>query len=287
MNTKNLFLQLAVCLLFIFAVPFTSQAQLQPGQPCPVHRPGYSLCAGNVTFSAFYTDGPFKPFQANNSTFSQPNISVNFSRPIYGTRVFANDPDYTNSVRYQSLYNSYYLNIAGDNNPGVFSIGFLGISNSNTTLLTLISNSNDYVNWRVEYQVSSGGPWCKVTSQSTSCGGVTASVSPWWQGSNFDPFQSVDNYSGPQQPIDITFEVPLYSVSVTALDPDYSGNRMEAYAADGSFLNTVYFDGDNNPGFTTWSTKTITDGRGIRSIRLVNDPSDYVAFQGITATPGY
>lgn len=273
--------------LLIFIAPASSQAQLQPGQPCLVPGPGYSTCAGNVNFSSYYTNGPLKPFQATGGTGVQPNISVSFSKPIYGYRVFVNDPDYTNYVRYQSPFNSFYWNIAGDNNPGVFSVGFLGVNNTNATLLTLISNSSDYVNWRVEYRASSTGPLCKVTAQNTTCDGVTVSVSPWWQGSPFDPFQAVDNYSGPQGPIDITFEIPLYSVSVTAVDPDYGGNRMEAYADDGTLLNTAYFNGDNVPGQTTTDAQTITDARGIRRIRLVNNPDDYIAFQGLTATPGF
>jgi len=287
MHTKYVPLQLLVCLLFIFIVATTSQAQLQPGQPCLVPGPGYSTCAGNVSFSSYYTNGPFKPFQATSGTGAQPNISVSFSKPIYGYRVFVNDPDYTNYVRAQSPFSAIYWSIAGDNNPGVFSVGFLGRGNTNATLLTLISDSSDYVNWRVEYQPSNFGQWCKITAQTTTCDGVTASVSPWWQGSNFDPFQAVDNYSGPQAPIDITFEIPLYSVSVTAVDPDYGGNRMEAYADDGTLLNTAYFNGDNVPGQTTTDKQTITDARGIRRIRLVNNPDDYIAFQGLMATPGF
>lgn len=288
MHKKYVLFSLGVFMLLAFSVPTLSHAQLQPGSPCLISGPGYSVCAGYVSFSSYFTNGPFKPFQANSGTGAQPNINVSFSKPVYGYRVFINDPDYTNSVRQQDCPAPVlYFNLPGDNNPGVFSDYVMTWTSTNLCLLTLTSNSSDYVNWRVEYQAREYGPWCKVTSQNTTCDGVTVSVSPWWQGSNFDPFQAVDNYSGPQEPIEITFEQPLYSVEVMAVDPDYGGNRMEAYGADGSLLNTVYFDGDNNPGWTTTNKKSITDARGITRIRLVNAPSDYVAFQGLTVTPGF
>lgn len=128
------------------------------------------------------------------------------------------------------------------------------------------------------------GPWCKVASQSTYCDGVSASVSPFHQGSPFDPFQEVPG-TGQQGPVEITFGFPLYAVQATAVDPDYGGTRMEAYAEDGTWLNTVYFNGDNRPGWTTVDTQSLADWRGIKRVVLISADGDYVAFQGVTATP--
>lgn len=93
--------------------------------------------------------------------------------------------------------------------------------------------------------------------------------------------------TGAQPPIQVNFGSALATVDVTAVDPDFGTNRMEAYAADGTLLGTTYFVGDNNPGVTTTSTRSITDARGIRRIVLISDPADYVAFQGLTAYPIY
>jgi hypothetical protein len=265
-------------------------AQLQPGFPCLVPGPGY-WCIGNVTFSSYYKNGPFKPIQANSNSGSfQPDVVVNLSPFVRVARVHVMDSDYLHNRVYVyqgSPYSSYYLPFPADGKPGVFSVNGYQV-NSVLTSLRLQSDSSDYVNWYVEYKVNTGDAfWCRVQAASGSCGGASWSVSPFQQNTPFDPFQSVDNYSGFQVPIDIQFGAPAYTVAVTAVDADYPNSYMEAYGANGSLLGTVSFVGDNNPGTTTWGTKSITDARGIWKVRLVNDPNDYVAWQGLTVTPGY
>lgn len=127
---------------------------------------------------------------------------------------------------------------------------------------------------------SAAGRPCPIPS-----GGYSATVSPSDQGSGSGPFQVVDNGTGPQAPITVTFGVPLLTVAVTAIDPDFAGTRMEAYATDGTGLSAVYFDSDNRPGWTNASTKSITDSRGIGRIVLIPAENDYVAFQDLTAWP--
>jgi len=122
-----------------------------------------------------------------------------------------------------------------------------------------------------------------VTSQTTHCGGVTATVSQFYQGTGFDVFQGSNNGTGVQAPIEVTFGFPLYRVWVTAVDPDFGGTRMEAYADDGTLLDTVFFDGDNSPGFTSTSTKSLASSTGIRSVKLIAASNDYVTWQGLTA----
>jgi hypothetical protein len=277
----------SVLLALALALLTASQALAQ-GAPCIVPGPGWSNCAGFVSFSSYFKSAVFMPHQATAGTGVQSDITVNFSPWVHAVRIWANDPDFTNSV-YETILSCCTIgpfSINGDGAPGVFSVNSLGLSGSLEIIrLTLRSNPSDYVNWRVEYQKDGGTFWCKITSQSSSCGGVNVTVSPWYQGSNFDPFQALDNGTGPQAPIEITFGFPLYSVGATAVDPDFGGTRMDAYASDGTFLGTAFFDGDNNPGFTTTSTKSITDARGIAKIVLTAANNDYVAFQGITATP--
>jgi hypothetical protein len=167
----------------------------------------------------------------------------------------------------------------------VFSSRFFGLGPGDweITRLVLRPDSSDYMNWNVEFQNNgtNTNSWCRITSPSTNCSGATATTTPFYQGSPFDPFGSVAG-TGYQPPIEITFQYPFYSVSVTAVDPDYGGSRIEAFLADGTPLPAVYFDGDNRPGVMTKSTKTVTDSRGIAKIVLISATNDYVVFQGVT-----
>ncbi|MFL6231935.1 MAG: hypothetical protein ACJ76N_02260 [Thermoanaerobaculia bacterium] len=289
MSKKHLISYLAPALLLGVWGSVPLRAQLSPGAPCLVPGPGYS-CVGYVTFSSYFKNGPFKPFQATPGTGAQPDITINFNPPVYEWRALVNDPDYPARAHWYSQNIGYvsYLQFPGDGIPGLFSFGGGGIQNARAYRLILQTDSRDYANWYVEYRPASSSTfWCRLNAQTTSCGGVTATASSWSQNTAFDPFQAVDNYSGVQAPIEVDFQYPLYSVSVTAVDPDYPGNRMDAYGADGMLLGSVSFTGDNKPGFFTMDTKSITDSRGITKIVLVNDPNDYVAWTGLTATPGY
>jgi hypothetical protein len=264
------------------------------GYSCVVPGPGYS-CAGLVTFSSYYTNGPFKPFQAQAGTHSQPDITINFSQYVDRFTVWANDPDYSGNYACNYFYGGgpACAGFAADGNPGWFTASgrtVTGTSGGASMIYRVVlrSDDNDYVNWSgFTFRRRGSTVECRITGPSTSCDGVTATVSPWHQGSRFDPFQGTDNYSGYQEPIEIVFENPVYAVGVTAVDPDYSGNHMVAFDAAGSVLQTVYFAGDGVPGRYSTNTQSITSAAGIKSIRLVPDPYDYVAFQGLSLTPGY
>lgn len=261
------------------------------GSPCTISGPGYSPCVGLVTFSSYVVEGAFKPFQAVYGAGVQPNVTITFTSPYARSiTVWTNDPDYTNNRANYYFYpgaGPITVLAQGDGQPGVFSVSGRNIKNGYFTKVILQSDPSDYVNWRVEYQSQSQfgtNSWCRITAPQMTCGGVTVAVSPWYQGSNFDPFQSVSG-TGYQVPIDVTFATPQLTVAATAVDPDYAGNRMEAYAADDTLLGSVSFVGDNLPGVTTTDTQSITSIYGIKRIRLIPDPLDYVNFQGITVTP--
>jgi hypothetical protein len=273
----------------VLAAPLPAAAITAP--PCEIAGPGLSQCAGNVTFSSYYLSTPFRPFQGVSGSASQPDITISFSSPyVRYVRVWANDPDASYSKAWVYQYQCCWIqfaSIAGDGQPGVFSVGGgVGVKDQIFTAVKLQSPSGDYVNWHVEYQtyVTPGGYFCKVTAQTSNCLGVTATISPYYQGSIFDPFQGTNNGTGAQAPIDVTFQYPLAKVAVTAVDPDLVGNRMEAYAADGSLLGTANFDGDNQAGWTSVNTKSISAAR-ITRIRLIAADNDYTVFQGITAWP--
>lgn len=283
----NRFAPSLAAVVLVFAVAATAGAA---GSPCTIGGPGWSWCAGYVTFSSYALSVPFKPFQASAGSGSQADITVNFSPYARQVFVWINDPDYSgNRARFWQIgccwFNAYF---PGDGLPGYFTVDFAGLgpgTKAGFSQLRLESASNDYVNWRVEYRKEgTESYWCRVTAQSSWCQGVTTTVSPFYQGSSFDPFQAVAG-TGVQPPIDVTFGWAVNSVAVTAVDPDYFGTRMEAYSASDVLVGTVYFDGDNLPGYTTTSTKSITAAAGIKRIRLISASGDYVAFQGITATP--
>jgi hypothetical protein len=280
---KRAVLLLPVLFLLAIAAPMPAQA----AHSCLIGGPGWWSCTGNVTFSSYYLSSPFRPFQATYGSGFQQNITVNFNPWIRGFRVWANDPDYTAKVEVYILGAGYVgtWSINGDGVPGVFSVNGFGLGPGEWEIYKLVlrSDPNDYINWRLEF-LNTGTFWCKLTSAPHKGGGATATTSPFYQGSNFDPFQAVNNGTGEQGPIEINFQYPVYSIQATAVDPDYGGTRMEAFLADGTPLPAVYFDGDNRPGYTTTSTKSVTDSRGIAKIVLIPAAGDYVTFQGLTGT---
>jgi hypothetical protein len=282
---KRTVAQVSGALLVFTLISASSAAAL--GSPCLIKGPGSSFCAGFVSFSSYYLSVPFRPFQAVSGSGSQPDIVVSFSPYVAKVRVWANDPDFSGSRSRLHLATCCYFDTPyqGDGVPGLFSVesgGFL--VNGPFDHVRLESANTDYLNWRVEYAKGKfDTSWCKVTSQTTQCGGVTATVSQFYQGSGFDTFQGSNNGTGVQAPIEVTFGFPLYKVWVTAVDPDYGGTRMEAYADDGTLLGTVFFDGDNSPGFTTTSTKSFASSTGIRSVKLIAASNDYVVWQGLSA----
>jgi hypothetical protein len=85
-------------------------------------------------------------------------------------------------------------------------------------------------------------------------------------------------------PITVTFSPPVASVSVTALDPDFPGNRMDAFDTSGALIGSASFTGDGRPGVFTTSTVTLT-GAGIARVVLVPAPAEYVAYDNLSFAP--
>jgi hypothetical protein len=105
-------------------------------------------------------------------------------------------------------------------------------------------------------------------------------MTPFSSGTAFGPgFQSAPG-SSYQMTIVVRFDRPVDSVTVTALDPDFAGNRMIAYDAAGVEIRRVSFVGDGAPGVFTTDTRTVA-GPGIRRVDLVPDPLDYVAYRNV------
>ena len=93
-------------------------------------------------------------------------------------------------------------------------------------------------------------------------------------------FQSISG-TGAQTTIVVRFSKPVESVTVTAVDPDYVGNRMQALDAVGKAIATVSFDGDGKPGVVSMSTKTVT-AKGIVRVDLIPAVADFVWYQKLS-----
>jgi hypothetical protein len=124
---------------------------------------------------------------------------------------------------------------------------------------------------------------CPAPAPGTYCG-VTVGISPFVTGGVFGGFQSRAG-TGVSAPITITFSPAVTSVSVTALDPDFPGNRMDAFDASGGLVDSELFIGDNRPGAFTTSTVTVS-GAAIARVVLVPAPADFVAYNDLRFTPG-
>ena len=122
---------------------------------------------------------------------------------------------------------------------------------------------------------------CSVPSPGTYCN-VSVGISPFATGGPFGGFQSKPG-TGVMLPITVTFSPPVTSVSVTALDPDFPGNRMDAFDTSGAPIGSASFTGDGTPGVFTTSTVTLT-GAGIARVVLVPAPAEYVAYN-LSFTP--
>jgi len=95
-------------------------------------------------------------------------------------------------------------------------------------------------------------------------------------------FQSVSG-TGAQTTIVVRFSKPVESVTVTAVDPDAAGNRMDALNSAGKIIATVPFDVDGKPGVVSMSTKTVS-AKGIMTVHLVPGALDFVWYQKLSFT---
>jgi hypothetical protein len=279
---------LAVLTLITACVLIPASPAAAVGSPCLVPGPGWA-CNGEVIFDYYAISPPFRPFQAIAGTSSQPDITITFSSPyVTALRVWANDPDFANNKAWVNQSGVGWVQaavLAGDGTPGVFSVSEADVSGHTYTAVRLESDDSDYVNWRLEYQRQPhAGGWCVVKQQSSNCDGVTATVSPFYQGSGFDPFQHTAG-TGHQDPILIVFENSVYAVSVTAVDPDYSGTMLQAYSTKDFVVGSATFDADNTPNVVSVSTKSVVGTYPIKYIVLTSAANDYVTFQGLTITP--
>ena len=126
---------------------------------------------------------------------------------------------------------------------------------------------------------SQSGQICTVNSPGDACG-VTVTISPYLnEGGPFGGFQS-DFGTSYQNEIEITFTPPVRWVSVTALDPDYKGNRIIAFSGKYQ-VDSVNFEFDNVPNQFSVSKKTVVGEGTISRIVLRPDAVDYVAYRDI------
>ncbi len=122
---------------------------------------------------------------------------------------------------------------------------------------------------------------CSVTGPGTYCG-IDVTIDPYVTGGPFGGFQS-DVGTGFQSPITITLSQPITWVSIDILDPDYP-DFIQVYDATGTMTGQTQFADDGTPNVLTDSTMGL-GGSSIKSIKLVPDSRDYVAYDGLTIIP--
>jgi hypothetical protein len=122
---------------------------------------------------------------------------------------------------------------------------------------------------------------CDVTGPGTFCG-IDVTIDPYVTGGPFGGFQSVAG-TGFQDPITITLSQPITWVSVKILDPDYP-DFIQVYDASGTMTGQTQFSSDGTPNVLTDST-TGLGGAAIKSLKLVPDSRDYVAYDKLQVIP--
>ena len=116
-----------------------------------------------------------------------------------------------------------------------------------------------------------------VRSSGTYCG-VETRIAPWapadadWGGATFQS----DSGHGVSRDITIAFSAPVASVEVTAYDPTFVGNMMQAYDAAGTLIGSATFPGNNESGRLTMQTRMLS-GK-ISRVVLIAAPRDYLNY---------
>lgn len=127
-----------------------------------------------------------------------------------------------------------------------------------------------------------GGSPGDATGNSYNCSGVAGfigyQIAPYCTGGPFGGFQSTSG-TGAQGTVTITFANPVNYVSITALDPDYSGNTMTVKNASGVTVSSASFIGDNAPGQYTESGIGVTSYGGVKEVILTAASNDSVAYR--------
>jgi hypothetical protein len=123
---------------------------------------------------------------------------------------------------------------------------------------------------------------CVVAGPGHFCG-LDVGITPFVTGGPFGGFQS-DVGTGASHVITVTLSAPINWVSVVVLDPDFQGNKLEAYDAQSNLVSEVDFPGDGTPNVLT-QTSMGTGGGHIVRVELIPAPLDYVAYEQLQIIP--
>lgn len=255
----------------------TSSAEftVTPPDVCAAVRAG-THCGVNVSYSHYYTPTAFgRGFQGVAGTGLQPTITINFSPAVSAVTVTALDPDFSGNrmVAYNGTTQVGTVYFDGDGTPGQthFTTSTKTVTANTITRVQLIPDPSDYVAW------DAAGFSCRATAKSSTACGVTVTFSQYYTPTAWNRgFQAVAG-TGLQPTINGTFSTAVRRVMVTALDPDFINNRVEAYNGT-SLVAASYFSGDNTPGVFTTDTRMVTSG-AITRAALTPDSGDYTVWE--------
>lgn len=122
--------------------------------------------------------------------------------------------------------------------------------------------------------LSAAATGCPLELEQGTCGSTTWQISPFVL-SPSGGFQSGFG-TGASATIVLTFSQPITSITVTAIDPTWQGNRMTATGDNA--VETATFEFSNQPGLLVRSTRTLVGA--FTSVRLEPAPGDYVLYEG-------
>jgi len=174
----------------------------------------------------------------------------------------------------------------GDADPSVYTTSTATVSYPGISRIVLQTDPSDPHTAYTRLRFTNAAGTCDAGRPGPPgqpfCGG-SVTFSPYETGSPYQTFQSV-GFTVAQAPETLTFSHAVSSVTVTAMDPDLSGNRMVAYNALGLKVDGASFDGDGSSNTYTTSTKTVT-GRDIRMVVLRPAAGEYIAYTLVRFTP--
>lgn len=122
--------------------------------------------------------------------------------------------------------------------------------------------------------LSAAASGCPLLLEQGTCGTTTWQISPFVLSPN-GGFQSGFG-TGASATIVLNFSQPITSITVTAIDPTWQGNKMTATGDNA--VETATFEFSNQPGLLVTSTRTLVGA--FTSVRLEPAPGDYVLYEG-------
>ena len=260
-------------------------------QQCAVPNPS-TVCGVSVSISPFVhtlADSIAWPsWQGGPGTGAATTVpdTITFSKPVTSMTVTVLDPDYPgDSMFAYDSANTLVASMGFDIDSTKYITSTKTISAAAIRKVILRPDSRDYIaydNLRATTATTScaiGRP-SSVHSE-TYCGGITVGFAPYVFNSTFPVWQSAAGHGNPTTaPDTVSFGSAVSSVTIWALDPDFSDSLFALDSTGARLASTVF---DATPGVFSLSRKTLSHS-GIRKLVLKPASNDYIAYDNLSFT---